>query len=410
MHNNNERLVKVLEHASEHSDFYKRRIREYGITNPIDITQWPILSRETLQAEKYAFLSEKYHGKSFNDLLIKKSSGTSGVPISVYWDRSDFYNSTMPSWRLRKKFYSITPLSRQANFNIQLFDDAVAKKDLICHEEKNIISFNKANLQNNYLQLYQRIKQFNPEWMYTTPYILERLLEIMKQYDLEPPEKLKYIECSGEILFDELKKTVNNMYKIIVANMYGAEETNGIALECPYGNMHIMEDNVFVECLSNNRFSLVGQGEAIVTSLHNFAMPLIRYNLNDEIIIENASLCPCGNTHRIIRTVSGRKNEYYTFNGFKISGYNLFESINILNNLMNNPIERFYCVYESKKQKLIIYLRIKTGFLLQKDIINNRLLSILNNRNICAREIIILNDSIWENRDAKNKQRILYIQ
>ena len=307
---NEERLAKILKYAVDHNDFYKRRIKEYGILNPLDITQWPILSRETLQTEKYALLSEMYHGKNYNSLLIKKSSGTSGIPISVYWNLSDFYHSTISSWRLRKQYYSIMPTSRQVNFNIQLFNDVITNNELIYNETTRIISFNKASLQNNYLQMYCKLYQFNPEWMYTTPYILERLLDIMKQYNLKPPKNLKYIECAGEVLFDELKKTVNDLYKIVVANMYGTEETNGIALECPYGNMHIMEDNVFVECLSNNEISLVGQGEAIVTSLHNYAMPLIRYALNDEIIIDNASLCPCGNPHRIIKAIKGRKTNH----------------------------------------------------------------------------------------------------
>ena len=92
---NEERLAKILKYAVDHNDFYKRRIKEYGILNPLDITQWPILSRETLQTEKYALLSEMYHGKNYNSLLIKKSSGTSGIPISVYWNLSDFYHSTI---------------------------------------------------------------------------------------------------------------------------------------------------------------------------------------------------------------------------------------------------------------------------------------------------------------------------
>lgn len=118
-----EKLIRMLKYASEDNDFYKSRIKEYGISNPLDITQWPILSRETLQANGRSLISTKYHGKKFNNLMLKKSSGTSGVPVNVYWDKTDFYRSTISSWRLRKQYYSILPASRQVNYNIQLFNE-----------------------------------------------------------------------------------------------------------------------------------------------------------------------------------------------------------------------------------------------------------------------------------------------
>ena len=46
---NEEKLVRMLKYVSEHNDFYKKRIKEYGITNPLDITQWPVLTRKELQ-------------------------------------------------------------------------------------------------------------------------------------------------------------------------------------------------------------------------------------------------------------------------------------------------------------------------------------------------------------------------
>ena len=32
------KLEAMLKYVSEHNDFYKKRIKEYGITNPLDIT------------------------------------------------------------------------------------------------------------------------------------------------------------------------------------------------------------------------------------------------------------------------------------------------------------------------------------------------------------------------------------
>ena len=410
MPDNNEKLVKMLKYVSEHNDFYKKRIKEYGISNPLDITQWPILSREDVLSNMHLLLSDKYHGRLFDDLMVKKTSGTSGIPVTIYWNKQDFYRSTISSWRLRKLYYSITPISRQVNFNNQIFTEIDMDNSIIFNETKNSISFNKSSIKNNYRSLFDKIYQFNPEWIYTTPYILEQLIEFSKKNNLNPPHNLKYVECAGEVLLNNLKEEAFDLFRIVVSNMYGTEETNGIAFECPFGNMHIMDDNVFVECISNNKSTLKGLGEAVVTSLHNYAMPLIRYALNDVIIIDNSLSCPCGNPHHIIKEIRGRTNEVFSYNNVMTSGYDLVEAINILNNMLGNPVEKFSFEYDSCKQTLIIRLKIQVKFQSQVDEVKQKLFSILRRRNIFAKKVLILNEKVWPNHDIQEKQRILYIK
>jgi len=47
------------------------------------------------------------------------------------------------------------------------------------------------------------------------------------------PSTLTHIETVGELLAPSLKKTVIDYFGVSVANMYGSEEMNGIAYECP---------------------------------------------------------------------------------------------------------------------------------------------------------------------------------
>ena len=60
------------------------------------------------------------------------------------------------------------------------------------------------------------------------------------------------------MLFDDLREQTSNVFKhALIANMYGSEEMNGIAIECPFHNMHVISENVYVEyrrcfCLSWN--------------------------------------------------------------------------------------------------------------------------------------------------------------
>ena len=82
------KLEEMLKYVSEHNEFYKNRIKEYGITNPLDIKrdieQFSIITREDLQENKNAIISSEYRIKNFTNHLYKlSSSGTSGVPVET---------------------------------------------------------------------------------------------------------------------------------------------------------------------------------------------------------------------------------------------------------------------------------------------------------------------------------------
>ncbi len=60
------KLESILKYVSEDNDFYKNRIKEYGIKDPLDITQWPVLTRKELQENRYNMFSDGYKSKYFN--------------------------------------------------------------------------------------------------------------------------------------------------------------------------------------------------------------------------------------------------------------------------------------------------------------------------------------------------------
>lgn len=97
------KLETMLKYVSEHNEFYQNKIKDYNIKDPLDITQWPILTRKELQENRYNMFSDGYKAKYLCHQLIRKtSSGTSGVPINVYWDTDDYWKSMIPLWRKRK--------------------------------------------------------------------------------------------------------------------------------------------------------------------------------------------------------------------------------------------------------------------------------------------------------------------
>jgi phenylacetate-CoA ligase len=90
--------------------------------------------------------------------------------------------------------------------------------------------------------------------------------------------------------------------------MYSCEEVGYIALQCPdHPHYHCQSESVLVEVL-NDAGEPCGPGEigrVVLTSLHNFAMPLIRYVNRD--YAEVGQPCPCGRGLPTIRRLLGRE-------------------------------------------------------------------------------------------------------
>jgi phenylacetate-CoA ligase len=76
---------------------------------------------------------------------------------------------------------------------------------------------------------------------------------------------------------------------------YGSTETGSLAGECKVGNLHLWNDRVHCEVLRDGRAFSEGEGTLVVTPLHREAMPLIRYNMEDQVRISNAG-CQCGSS------------------------------------------------------------------------------------------------------------------
>ena len=85
------KLETMLKYVSEHNEFYKNRIKEYGIKDPLDITQWPILTRKELQENRYNIWgtnSQEYNEFCSPILIVFKMllCSNSALLLSTYVD------------------------------------------------------------------------------------------------------------------------------------------------------------------------------------------------------------------------------------------------------------------------------------------------------------------------------------
>jgi phenylacetate-CoA ligase len=79
--------------------------------------------------------------------------------------------------------------------------------------------------------------------------------------------------------------------------------------------MHVNPEYGVLEIVDENGQPTDGEGTIVGTSLHNLAVPLIRYKMNDTARWSREP-CPCGRTYRVIEKINGRlADQLYDLDG-----------------------------------------------------------------------------------------------
>lgn len=118
---------------------------------------------------------------------------------------------------------------------------------------------------------------------------------------------LAEVRTLGESVDPSLNALCREAWNASLVDMYSTEEVGYIALQCPeHPHFHVQAENVLVEVLDEQgRACLPGEtGRVIVTDLHNFAMPLIRYDIGD--YAEVGEPCSCGRGLPVLKRILGR--------------------------------------------------------------------------------------------------------
>jgi phenylacetate-CoA ligase len=96
--------------------------------------------------------------------------------------------------------------------------------------------------------------------------------------------------------------------------MYSSQEAGIIALQCPASGLyHVQSESLLVEVLDDEGLPCKpGEtGRIIITDLHNFATPLIRYEIRD--YAEVAAPCACGRGLPALARILGRRRNMVVF-------------------------------------------------------------------------------------------------
>src|SRR5262249_7461810 len=101
-------------------------------------------------------------------------------------------------------------------------------------------------------------------------------------------------------LYDFQRATIGAVFGCPIGVEYGCRDGGTVANECPAGGLHIAAEGMIVEVID---------GEIVLTNLHTFAMPIIRYRTGDVGALEPTP-CSCGRGLPRLRGVEGRQTDF----------------------------------------------------------------------------------------------------
>jgi phenylacetate-CoA ligase len=130
-------------------------------------------------------------------------------------------------------------------------------------------------------------------------------------------EGILEVRTIAESVGDELRDLCRSAWGASVSDVYSASEVGYVALQCPdQPGYHVQSEGVLLEVLDDGGEPCVAGevGRVVVTALHNFAMPLVRYDIGD--YAEVGESCPCGMGLPVLRRILGRvRNTLVTADG-----------------------------------------------------------------------------------------------
>ncbi len=323
-----QRLKKLLKHTVANSRFYRRFYREHGINegdlDEVRVEDLPIIDKNIMmenyddfvtdpaikQAGLEAFINEsptpgsKYK-KKYSVVHTSGSSGTIG--LFVYgpreWEMSKALSLRATGIKL--------PFGRRKKIAfIAATDGHFASVTSFYNLPRLLFKLLPLSISSPLDEIRDKIDQFQPDVItgYASGLNLLAKEQLAGRIQIDPSEAF----CTGDPLTVVFRQRIKKAFGVDPINMYGSSETMTLAGECGQcRGFHLFNDWCSVQVVGDDLLPAKA-GRVIITNLYNYTQPLIRYQMNDEIVLSDKA-CPCGWPFPVIESMAGRQEDFLWF-------------------------------------------------------------------------------------------------
>ena len=303
-------LRQLMHHCYTQVPYYSDVMRSRGVcpedfSSLADLAKLPYLTRDIIRHE-----GARLRAKNYSDEIcqFRRSGGTTGEPIRVAVnDQARAFE--VASWLRGLAWMKHRP----GRPMVSLFGGSLGIKE---HwhlkgalrkwilNERFLPAFELT--PENVGHYYNVIRQAKGGALVGYASAVMNLVEYMSRQHLQG-SPLESVLCTAEQMPEAWRKRISDVLEAPVFCYYGCGELNGIANECAGVDGYVVsQEHVILEATNGDptQFGNRGKGNACITSLFNYSMPLIRY-LNGDIL----TLQPRNDWGRLIVQVDGRTGD-----------------------------------------------------------------------------------------------------
>lgn len=303
-------LRKLLRMAADSSPFHRERFEKNGlepeaIQSIRDLLAIPIMTKSDIRENYNQMICH-----TGAPIWTKSTGGSTGEPLHFAYTKES-YEWRMAMSKRGYKWAGAPPGSKQAyiwGVPIAPIGPIQRLKEELHHSMDRQLYFNCFEFDEPAMvRCLKRLNHFKPEAIigYTNPlYNFALFINDNSKINFKP----QGIICAAEKVHPFQREIIERVFGAQVFNTYGSREFMLIAAECEkHEGLHISAENLIVEIIkSDGTPAKEGEtGKIIVTDLHNYGMPFIRYEIGD-LGIATEKRCSCGRGLPLITDVVGR--------------------------------------------------------------------------------------------------------
>ncbi len=314
-----ERLRALMKHACDNVPYYHQKFEERGLTpqdinSSEDLVKLPILTRNDVRVNLDNLVARNFPKEK---LRPYSTGGSTGEPLQFYIPKDSSWGSAAAyrayewyGYRLGDKVAYLwgSPLDSTLQETI---------KSRLSNFIQRTIYLNAFDMSEDKMEAFARkLIKFRPKTIIAyaaVAYFFSRFIRDNAIQGIKP----RVVITQAEKLFDYQREMIEQTFDCEVFDFYGSREVGSMAAECPqHRGYHISSENVVLEFVrdNGNPVSPGETGKILVTDLHNYAMPFIRYE-NGDLGVPTDGNCSCGINLPLMKSVEGRVADILVVDG-----------------------------------------------------------------------------------------------
>lgn len=312
------RLRRLATHAVEHVPFYRERFADAGLT-PASLTLENLARLPVLTRREAADSADRRRSQAPPFAVIEKTTGgTTGEPLVIRYDLDSEHR------RQAMKLRGYGWAGYQIGDPVLHYWGAATRPDTP-RRQRAKAWLDHALKREVYVDCTPRGEAHLAETV-----ALIRTLEprVLICYAQAGADLARYIVANrarawddiavitgAEALLDVDRTAFEHAFGPRVCETYGCREHMLIGIECgARQGLHLSMENLIVEVVvrdgDTTRPAAPGEtGDVVITDLHNFGAPFIRYANGDMAAFAAPGSCPCGRSHLRLARIEGRSTE-----------------------------------------------------------------------------------------------------